>query len=215
MKTIIHKNSSILVLTSFIILAFTLASCQKERVASTTVANTTSDLRLHSNLSLADVQNEINNQKVSETDYVYLVGVEPIEGPCKTVAPNGDTIIIEGSGTLSIHAKSVTGNGEFQHKNAAGTVLASGTWEALELISFKSFGTPGAPFPPEFEGGKAVIRIHLSPAAGGAGIEAILQVYCVIAGVAPPGFEEGIRLVVPDVINFNDQVHGQTLFIRQ
>ena len=147
---------------------------------------------------------------------MYLLGEEPIEGPDKSVASNGDTIIIAGSGTLSIHSKSVTGGGEFQHKNAAGTVLASGTWNALQLNSFKSFGTPGAPFPSNFEAGLAVMQIHLSPDGGGAGVDAILQVYCVLPSPkVPSGFEEGIRLVIQDVINFNDPVHGQTLFIRQ
>jgi len=198
MKTILQKNASVFALSLLIMCVFTLVSCQKELTKSKAA------------------QSSAQQNASAHVDYVYLVGEEPtIEGPDKTVAPNGDTIIIEGSGTLSIHSKSVTGSGEFEHKNAAGTVLVSGTWEAQELISFKSFGTPGDPFPPEFEGGKAVIRIHLSPSAGGDGFDALLQIYCVIAGVAPPGFGEGIRLVVPDVINFNTPVFGQTLFIRQ
>ncbi len=204
MKTINPKKAIVIAISFLTILAFTLTSCQKEQQL-TQPAQTDQALQ----------SNSVISEAVAETNYVYLLGVEPIEGPDKTVAPNGDTIIIEGSGTFSIHTKSVTGSGEFQHKNAAGTVLASGTWDALELNSFKSFGTPGAPFPPEFEGGLAVIRIHLSPDGGGAGFDAILQVYCVIAGVAPPGFEEGVRVVIQDVINFNKQVHGQTLFIRQ
>ncbi|HYU64916.1 MAG TPA: hypothetical protein VEK36_01435 [Candidatus Paceibacterota bacterium] len=210
MKTNIQKKAVLIALSVLTILAFALTSCKKEQVT-----NSTKGSQLHNNLSLADVQNVISSQKVSQVDYVYLLGEEPLEGPDKTVAPNGDTIIIAGSGTLSIHAKSATGNGWFQHVTSTGTLLASGTWEALELISFKSFGTPGAPFPPEFEGGLALIRIHLSPDAGGAGFDAILKVYCVIAGVAPPGFDEGIRLVIQDVINFNKQAGGQTLFIRQ
>jgi|SRR5439155_5705519 len=203
MKTNIQKNALVIALSLLTILAFTFTSCQKEQVAQPAQTDQ------------AVQSNSAASQAVAEVNYVYLLGEEPIEGPDKSVASNGDTIIIAGSGTLSIHSKSVTGGGEFQHKNAAGTVLARGTWNALQLNSFKSFGTPGPPFPPEFEGGLAVILIHLSPDGGGIGLDAVLKVYCVIAGVAPPGFDEGVKVVIQDVINFNDPVHGQTLFIRQ
>ena len=47
MKTIIYKSSDVMVLTSFIILAFSFTSCKKEQRA-----NTTTDVQLHRNLSL-------------------------------------------------------------------------------------------------------------------------------------------------------------------
>ena len=204
MKTNIQKKTVVIVLSFLTILAFALSSCQKERAAQP--AQTDQALQSTSAASNA----------VAETNYEYLVGEEPIEGPDKTVASNGDMIAIHGEGTLSIHSKSVTGHGEFEHTNAAGTLLASGTWDALALNSFKSFGPSADPgFPPNFEAGLAVLQIHLSPDGGGAGFDAILQITCVLPGAkAPAGYEEGVRVVVQDVINFNKQVFGQTLFIR-
>jgi hypothetical protein len=145
--------------------------------------------------------------------FQYLIGTGPVcnlgPGACPDVsrAPNGDTIAIAGQGTLSIHAKTVTGGGTFTHKAPDGTVRASGTWTATQLLSFNSYGT--APdVPPAFEGGFAVIRIHLS-----AGHDGILQVNCTI-GSPPPNKFEGVRLAVESALNFNEVVSGATLFIR-
>jgi hypothetical protein len=202
MKTNIQKKTVVIVLSILTILVFTFTSCQKEQLTSPVKKNSSSEIS--------------PSGKIAQTNYLYLVGVEGIiEGPDKIVAPNGDTMIIEGEGTLSTHPKSVTGGGEFEHVNVAGTVLGSGTWQALELLAFVSWGTSPI-LPANFEAGKALIRIHLSPGSGGNGYDAILQIYCVLPGANfPPGFEEGVRLVVPHVANFNDPVHGQTLFIRQ
>ena len=149
--------------------------------------------------------------KVDGTTRLYLLGEEPIEGPDKAVAANGDTIIITGSGTLIPVPKAVTGGGTFIHKNSSGVVLASGTWTATQLITFVSYGTLPPP-DDNLEGGKANIRIHLSPSGGG-GLNAILQIHCLL-GAPPPGASEGIRLTVQDVINFNREVHGETVFIK-
>jgi hypothetical protein len=127
-------------------------------------------------------------------------------------AANGDTITIAGQGTLSIHPGSVTGSGTFIHKDASGTVLAEGTWTAQQLLSFVSYGTSTG-LPPTFEGGKALMLIHLTPSAGGAGFDGVLRITCLI-GSPPAGAHEGIRLNVQDVINFNKEVSGNTLFIR-
>src|SRR6266446_6720838 len=62
--------------------------------------------------------------------YTYLLGagpicsLEPTACPDIAEAPNGDRIELAGSGTFSIHPKSVTGGGTFTHKNANGDVLA-------------------------------------------------------------------------------------------
>jgi hypothetical protein len=122
---------------------------------------------------------------------------------------NGDTVTISGSGTLTIHPDSVTGTGTFIHKDSAGNVKASGTWTATQLMSFVSYGSGSLQgFPSNFEGGKAVIRVHAS-----VGVDAILTVYCLL-GSPPAGQEEGIKLNVQDIINFNMQAGGNTLFIR-
>src|SRR5262245_23776807 len=41
------------------------------------------------------------------------------------VAPNGDTIAIEGEADFSVNPKTVEGGGSFTHMNAAGAVLAT------------------------------------------------------------------------------------------
>ena len=156
--------------------------------------------------------------KSATVTYDYLVGsgplcsISPDACPDVASAPNGDTISLAGSGTLSIHPDSVTGSGTFIHTDARGTVLAEGTWTAQQLLSFVSYGTsPG--LPPTFEGGKALVRIHLAPSTGGAGFDGVLRITCLI-GSPPAGAHEGIRLDIQDVINFNKEVSGDTLFIR-
>ena len=134
------------------------------------------------------------------------------ECPDVSSAPNGDTITIAGSGTLSIHPDSVTGSGTFIHKDASGNVLGAGTWTAQQLLSFVSYGTE-SDLPPTFEGGKALVRIHLSPSTGGAGFDGVLRITCLV-GSPPAGAHEGIRLDIQDVINFNKEVSGDTLFVR-
>ena len=134
------------------------------------------------------------------------------ECPDVASAPNGDTITIAGQGTLSIHPDSVTGGGTYIHKDASGTVLDQGTWTAQQLLSFVSYGT-APPFPSTFEGGKALVRIHLSPNTGGSGFDGVLRITCLV-GSPPPSAHEGIRLNIQDVINFNKEVSGDTLFIR-
>ena len=141
-----------------------------------------------------------------------LCGLSPDACPDVASAPNGDTISISGSGTLSIHPESVTGSGTFIHKDASGTVLAEGTWTAHQLLSFVSYGSE-SDLPPTFEGGKALMLIHLSPSTGGSGFDAVLRITCLV-GSPPAGAHEGIRLNVQDVINFNKEVSGLTLFIR-
>ncbi len=150
--------------------------------------------------------------------YNYLVGsgllcsLGPAACPDVASAPNGDSISLAGSGTLSIHPDSVTGGGTYIHKDASGTVLDQGTWTAQQLLSFVSYGT-APPFPPNFEGGKALVSIHLSPSTGGAGFDAVLRITCLV-GSPPTGAHEGIRLDIQDVLNFNKEVSGDTLFIR-
>jgi len=145
--------------------------------------------------------------------YDYLAGsglLCPAGCPDVASAPNGDTITIAGSGTLSIHPDSVTGGGTYIHKDASGTVLDQGTWTAQQLLSFVSYGT-APPFPPNFEGGKALVSIHLSPSTGGAGFDGVLRITCLI-GSPPAGAHEGIRLDIQEGINFNKEVSGDTLF---
>jgi hypothetical protein len=149
--------------------------------------------------------------------YTYLIGTGGVEGPDVAMALNGDTITMTGSGTLSVHPKTVSGGGSFTHKNAAGAVLVRGTWTATQLLSFDNYGCgffSGGTLPPNFCGGLALIRVHLAPSAGGPGVDAVLQVNCLL-GKVPAGAKEGIRLAVDNGLNFNREVSGETLFVRQ
>ena len=144
-----------------------------------------------------------------------LCGLDPTFCPTRALAPNGDVVEFTGTGTFNLRSKAVSAAGNFTHRNAAGTVLASGTWVGVELLSFHSFGSAAVQgLPANFEGGKALLRVRLSPAGGGA-LDAILRVTCDLGGQIPAGSEEGIRLNVPGIINFIEEAGGNTLFIRQ
>lgn len=145
--------------------------------------------------------------------YHYLLGVEPVEGPDIAMAPNGDTIEITGEGDFTTHPKSATGSGDFVHRDAAGNILGEGTWTATELISYHSYGECGIPGIPNACGGLALFRVHLT-AASGFETDGVLRVDCLIGDRVPPGADEGIRLVLPG-INFNREVHGETVFLQQ
>ena len=142
----------------------------------------------------------------------FLAAVNPAFSPVVAMAGNGDTVEIKAMGTLSLMPRMATGGGTFVHKAPDGTVRASGDITVLGLIMFRSYGS-SPDLPPTFEGGLALLRVHVQPAAGGSGFSAILVVDCEI-GNAPPGHGEGVRLVVEDVINFNKMAGGATLFIN-
>lgn len=162
------------------------------------------------------------DQNVAATlDYhvgdAFLAEIDPSLSPAVAMAENGDKIALNGTGELSIHPKSATGEGTFEHTDAEGQVVGSGGWEATELVSFRSYGpSPDAGFPPEFEAGVALVRVHLTPDGGGPGFDAVLRVTCVLPGIKlPPSLHEGIRLAIEGVINFNHEAGGGTVFVRQ
>src|SRR2546426_10782729 len=155
----------------------------------------------------------------STTSFQFLVGKGPLCGlatnacPDITMADNGDMVSVTGQGTLSILSSSVSGSGTFVHKAPDGTVRAMGTWTAIQLMSFRSFGnSPG--LPSNFVGGQALMLVQLS--VGGKPVHtAVLTVICEF-GTPPDGLHEGFRLAVQDTpFNFNKQVSGITLFIIQ
>jgi len=128
---------------------------------------------------------------------------------------NGYGASLAGGLAAILASKSASGAGNFTHKNAGGSVLASGTWTALDLLSFHSFGSGAVQgLPANFEDGKALLRVHLSPAAGGT-FDAILRITCHLGDKIPSSSEEGIRLNVQGGLNFTDEAGGNTLFIRE
>ena len=71
-------------------------------------------------------------------------------------------------------------------------MLAQGTWAAVRLESFQSYG-PSPEFPPAFEAGKAFIAVELSPDGGGPSIGGTFTLGCILEGgeADDPG---GVRL---------------------
>jgi hypothetical protein len=144
-----------------------------------------------------------------------------MDEPNLGVAPNGDQIAISGEADFSVNPKSAEGSGSFTHSNAAGTVLATGTWEVTGLVDYQSYGCGvvfGTPLPPNLCGGRVAMRVVLTTPAGE--LPGILTVICVI-GPNPPNSiitsadrSEGATLNVPGIINFNHTAGGDNLIIQ-
>lgn len=154
-------------------------------------------------------------------NYQYLIATGPLcslpePNPCPAIAKadnGGDTVEIAGEGTLSTNPKSVTGGGSFVHKDKDGNVVGSGTWTALKLLTFRGWG-PQDDLPPNFEGGRARILVHLV-APGGSEFNAVLKVVCAV-GDFPTNAHEGVELNLKGSPNdFTEIVSGLTIFIRQ
>lgn len=170
-------------------------------------------------LSISGYPSLVHASHNEGTSYEYLIATGalcslPEPNPCPVVmrGENGETIEITGQGTLTVNPDSVTGGGNFVHKDNAGNVLGIGTWTATELVSFRSWGTQGD-LPPNFEGGRAKIRVHLTPDGGGAGFDGSLRIICTI-GDFPSSSHEGVELTLWRAPNFTEKVSGLTLFIR-
>jgi hypothetical protein len=161
-----------------------------------------------------------------EVKYQYLVSTglvcDPDPPPGDPVCPNiataanGDWIVFEGEGNLSIHPKTADGGGSFTHYFADGGSVV-GTWEATELLSFSSYG-PSPQFPPAFESGRARMKVKLL-VEGEKVADAILTVGCLLPEVeAPGGVFEGATLNVRGGPNFS-KLGGEgsfaTVFILQ
>jgi hypothetical protein len=137
--------------------------------------------------------------------------VLPDECPAIAMAESGDTLTVQAGGELNPAAKTASGSGTFVHKDADGNVLAEGTFTAMSLVFFKSYGTTviGGN---TLEGGLTLINVH-GVSSSGVEFDAILRVDCVL-GNPPAGADEGFRLVVQTFdLNFNIEVHGATVFV--
>jgi hypothetical protein len=148
--------------------------------------------------------------------------------PNVSQASNGDQVSVTGAGPFSIHPKSATAHGSFTHTDSSGTVLATGTWTATDLLEFQPYGcgvvhnfpAPGdtTPLPPDFCGGAVKMTVTLTPDGTSLAIPGTLTVFCII-GPNPPNSHddptgEGIHLVVPGIANFNKIVSGMNHYIR-
>ncbi len=153
----------------------------------------------------------------------YIVGTDPlctifpqvppeVACPAISMADNGDTIAIDGTGTFNPTTRAAGGGGSFTHKNAAGAVVGSGTWTALRVLGFHSYGTDTIAGM-LLEGGQVLLRVRLVAGGGAIVLDAVLQIDCEI-GKVPPGATEGIRLTVQAIdLNFNKEVQGLTVFV--
>lgn len=141
-----------------------------------------------------------------------------LESPDVAMASNGDTIEIMAGGSLNVAARTATGNGSFTHSTSTGTIVATGTLTATRLISFQFYGcgtAGGQPIPPDFCGGRALIAVHIAAttATGHVEADANLTVDCLL-GSPPSGATEGVTVNVKDILNFNTEVSGETLFVK-
>ena len=135
----------------------------------------------------------------------------PDECPAIAMADNGDTLTIQAGGQLNPSDGTASGSGTFIHKDADGNVLATGSFTAVSLVFFKSYGTTviGGN---TLEGGLTLIKVH-GTAEGGVQFDAVLRVDCLL-GSPPAGADEGFRMVVQTFdLNFNKEVHGATVFV--
>ena len=118
---------------------------------------------------------------------------------------------------LTVNPKLVGGTGTFTHRAANGDEIATGAWEATQLLSFKSYGSSPSDVPAVWTAGSANIRVHLEiESGGGAEFDAILMIRCNLPEVqTPPSWVEGIRINVQGGPNFNKTVEDPftTLFI--
>jgi hypothetical protein len=148
-----------------------------------------------------------------------------MERPNTSMASNGDTLALTGTGVFSTHPKSVTASGTFIHRVAGGGTF-TGTWTATQLLSFEFYGcgvipSIGATLPPNLCGGALKMRVMFMPSGTTASLPGIITVFCVVGPQAPtphdnptqPG-EEGATAVLPGVANFNKIVSGMNIYIR-
>ena len=137
----------------------------------------------------------------------------PEECPAIAMAANGDTLTVQGSGTLTPSPKSADGGGTFIHKNSDGEIFAEGTWTVTGLVTFKSYGTTDLGGGIIGEGGLALVKVH-GVSSSGLEFDGIMRIDCLL-GNPPAGADEGFRLVVQTFdLNFNMEEHGATLFLQ-
>ncbi len=147
-------------------------------------------------------------------------------------ASSGDTVKISGSGTFSLHPKSISGDGNlvqaafgpvprtFTHRDAGGNVLAEGTWEPTAVLSYSSYGPATEEqnaffggLPEGSEGGKVKVKVALF--VDGVHVhDGILTIVCELGQPPTNSVEETLLLVQDTPFNFNEVVSGDNIFIR-
>jgi len=141
------------------------------------------------------------------------------------VAANGDRVHVtcEGGGGecgwFSIHPNAIHASGEFAHFKANGSLFATGTWTATELLSYHSYGcgvVMGTPLPSDLCGGAVKFRVTLATPLGR--LPGIMTIFCIVGPKAPSSHDsetgEGVTVVVPGIINFNHTDGGENIYVK-
>ena len=144
-----------------------------------------------------------------------------LEEPSVAQSGDGDTATVTGMGEFSVHPKTASGGGQFTLTDDGTTV--SGTYEAVDTISFQPYGCGvllGEPIGPNECGGVLKLRVVLTPDGGGPQMEGILRIICIIGDFAGQVDKsnlatEGIELRVPGIDNYNEQVSGANVYILE
>ncbi|MGI0015246.1 MAG: hypothetical protein ACREBU_17665 [Nitrososphaera sp.] len=187
------------------VLGFLILGCAKSPNPAEATLTEQSELakQLHHPINIANLS---KLAKASTAEFSYFIFDIP-GFPIVSMAANGQTVQMAGEGTFSVFPKSVDGGGTFTEKDESGNVLSSGTWAATKLLSYTSYGEltfDGV----TVAGGKLRMQVQLST-----GEQAVLWVDCLI-GDPTPNAAEGIRLAVQGGPNYNKEVSGITLYVR-
>jgi hypothetical protein len=116
---------------------------------------------------------------------------------------NGQTIRLLGGGVFDTSLRSVAATGDFQIKNAQGTVISRGHWAATAFSSFDPQGGPN----PGLQGGLLKIYVTLHPTSGAAVTNQLMTVLCPFESGAFDEGDDGTTLG-----NFTNIIGGITVF---
>jgi hypothetical protein len=134
-----------------------------------------------------------------------------LEVPQISQAANGEMVSITGGGVYSVNPKTVSATGTFTSPSSG-----SGTWVATQLLDFQPYGCgviSGTPIPPNLCGGKLILRVVLTDSTSGQQFDAVLWVFCLV-GNPPSSAEEGARLDIVGLNNFNKIVSGGNIYVK-
>ena len=87
---------------------------------------------------------------------------------------------------------------------------------ATQLLDFQPYGCgviSGTPIPPNLCGGKLILRVVLTDSTSGQQFDAVLWVFCLV-GNPPSSAEEGARLDIVGLNNFNKIVSGGNIYVK-
>src|SRR5438105_1983310 len=76
--------------------------------------------------------------------HTYLIVMEV---PNVAEAPNGDRVAVTGLAQITVNPKSAQGGGQFTHTSSTGVVRGAGTWSAVDLLDYQSYGCGIVHFP--------------------------------------------------------------------